>query len=513
MKIRSLLFSAPMLALATGLLTVLAFAPFGYAGLQIVSLAVLFYLVLRSQTLKRTLAISWAYGFGWSVSGMYWLYITMHHYGHLPAWMAATAVALLALFFLGAFAALAMTGAVWLRQRWQLRDASFALLVMPATWTLAEWARGWLFTGLPWVASGYAHTSGPLAGYAPVIGVYGIGWISALIAACLALLVSQPRRLPACGIALVLVAGGYALQSIRWTTPHGAPISVRLLQGDVSQESKFDRDRIGASLALYDDMITAAPADLIATPETALPLFIHQLPPDYLPRLTHFAQTSHSNIALGLLISDGPEAYANSMIGIGAATPATLFRYDKHHLVPFGEFTPQGFHWFVAMLGIPQAEQTSGALLQMPFKIKDQWVLPNICFEDLFGEEIAAQLNPRNLHDKPQGTILLNISNLAWFDDSTAMPQHLQISQMRTLETGRPMLRATNTGATAVIGPTGQVLAVLPFLRPGVLAATVQGMRGNTPYILFGNAIMLALIAAALLSAWWWSRSLRKKPA
>jgi apolipoprotein N-acyltransferase len=503
MNIRSIILSKPMLALVAGSLTVPAFAPFGIWPLQIISLALLFHLALRADTIRQSTLLGWAYGYGWSVFGVYWLYITMHHYGHLPAILSAAAVALLAV-FLGGFAALAFGIAAKLRQRWGSSDLVMALLILPATWALSEWMRGWLLTGLPWVVSGYAHNASPLAGFAPIVGVYGIGWISAVVAGSLALL---PRhKLPLLTAGVILTAGA-ALHTVTWTTPKGQPIMVRLLQGNVSQESKFDRDRLSDSLTLYEQMITAAPADLIATPETALPLFIHQLPDDYLPRLAAYAQRTHSTIALGLLVSDGPLQYANSLVSISPELPANLgryklSRYDKHHLVPFGEFVPGGLHWFVDALGIPMADQTRGAPLQAPFRVKDQWVLPNICYEDLFGEEIANQLADRHAKGLPQAGILLNVSNLAWFDDSSALPQHLQIAQMRALETGRPMLRATNTGASAVVGPKGQVLALLPFHTRAALSATVQGMSGNTPYILFGNAIMIGFAALGLLSAW-----------
>jgi apolipoprotein N-acyltransferase len=174
------------------------------------------------------------------------------------------------------------------------------------------------------------------------------------------------------------------------------------------------------------------------------------------------------------------------MIGVSPrAVP--LYRYDKHHLVPFGEFIPPGFRWFVDMMHIPLGDFTRGSVLQAPFQVREQWVMPNICYEDLFGEEIAAQIAASRSGERPQPTILLNLSNVAWFGDSIAIPQHLQISQLRALETGRPMLRATNTGATAVVGPKGDVIAQLPPFERNVLSANVQGYKGFTPYSLIGN--------------------------
>lgn len=481
----------PLISLLAGALNVLAFAPFGFWPLQIATLAMIFALTLRQSSIKRSALIGWMYGFGWSVAGVHWLYISMHDYGGLPGWMAALAVALLGA-VLGAFAALAMAAGTWLRHRWRLSPAPMLLLVFPSLWTLAEWSRGWVLTGFPWVSSGYAHSIGPLAGFAPVAGVYGLALIAAWIAGCLALLPS--KKLPALFAAAVLAAG-FMLKAVDWTEPNGKPISVRLLQGNVPQEMKFAPEQIEATLQLYHDMIHAQPADLIATPETAIPLLSRQLPPDYLHRLAGFAQQSGSHLVLGIPVSDGPARYANSVIGIAPVAPS--YRYDKHHLVPFGEFIPLGARWFVDMMNIPLGDFTRGALLQPPFAVKDQWVMPNICYEDLFGEEIAAQLAAM-----PQTSMLLNVSNIAWFGDSIALPQHLQISQMRTLETGRPMLRATNTGATAVIGPKGDVTAQLTPFRRGELSASVQGYKGLTPYVFYGNKAVVILALLMLAAAW-----------
>jgi apolipoprotein N-acyltransferase len=493
---------APLLALVAGSLNVLAFAPFGFWPLQIATLAFVFWLVLPQSSARRSAWIGWAYGFGWTVAGVHWLYISMHDYGGLPGWMAGLAVALLGA-VLGAFAALAMASGTWLKRRWSLAPAATLPLVLPSVWALSEWLRGWVLTGFPWVTSGYAHTAGPLAGFAPIVGVYGLAWLSALVAGCVVLL--RSKRLAAAPVALILLAG-FGLKTVEWTKPNGAPISVRLLQGNVSQEMKFAPEQIEATLALYHDMIRAKPADLIATPETAIPLLSRQLPPDYIDRLQAYVRASNSHLVLGIPVTDGPSRYANSVLGYSPGAQSTSYRYDKHHLVPFGEFIPPGARWFVEMMNIPLGDFTRGAVLQEPFAVKDQWVLPNICYEDLFGEEIAAQLAASYFSGKPPATILLNVSNIAWFGDSIALPQHLQVSQMRSLETGRPMLRATNTGATAVVSPDGEVTARLAPFERGVLETSVQGRQGVTPYVLLGNKLMVALACLGLGVAWLMAR-------
>ena len=400
------------LVLLAGALNIFAFAPFGWWPLQIVTLALVYVLAQRQSRLRHSMLLAWAYGFGWSACGVYWLYISMHQFGGLPAVIAALAVALLAL-LLGVFPALAIVAGIRLRQRWSASAPIAALLIFPALWALAEWLRGWVFTGLPWASSGYAHTASPLAGYAPIIGVYGLGWIVALLAGCLVLL---PARKSPLLLVAALLGAGLGLNKINWTTPNGQPISVRLLQGNVPQEMKFASEQLNASLALYHDMIRASPADLIATPETAIPLLAQQLPPDYLMRLADFSSQSHSALAIGIPVSDGPLRYANSVLGISPGHATPTYRYDKHHLVPFGEFIPSGFRWFVDLMRIPLGDFTRGATLQAPFAVKDQLVLPNICYEDLFGEEIADQLAASYFSGTPQATLLLNLSNIAWFE-------------------------------------------------------------------------------------------------
>jgi len=499
-----------IIAALAGAASVFAFAPFGWWPVEILALAVLFYQVLRGSTVKSGALIGWAFGFGWTAAGTYWLYVSLHYYGDMAAPIAAAAVALLA-FGMGFYVALAMGAAAWLRKRWLLPLPAANVLVLPAMWGVFEWIRGWLFTGFPWLSAGYAHNHSPLAGYAPLVGVYGLGWLAALCAGALLLLAHRTRWIATGGI-VALMGAGYGLSFVQWTQPEGQPIAVRLLQGNIPQDEKFNGAHVQATLKLYQDMITAAPADLIATPETAIVMLPQQLPPDYLATLSQYMQKTRSNLILGIPLADSESAYFNSVIGMPSTAATSYYRYDKHHLVPYGEFIPYGFRWFVNLMSIPLGDITSGANLQPSFAVKDQRVLPNICYEDLFGEEIAAELNAPAAGQKP-ATLLLNTSNLAWFGDTIAIPQHLQISQMRTLETGRPMLRATNTGATAVIDSHGVVVQHLAANTRGTLAATVQGMSGTTPYIRWGNKLFLLLAAIALAGAWWWGRQNTKNPA
>jgi apolipoprotein N-acyltransferase len=488
---------ALLLAALAGGVSLFTFAPFGWWPLQFLLLAYFFYQVGRSTSVQRAAWIGWAFGFGWCVAGMHWLYISIHRFGGVPAPLAAAAICLLGL-YMGLFGAFTASVATWLRKRWSLPLPAFFLVVLPVLWGVSEWMRGWVFTGFPWASSGYAHNAAPLGGYAPLIGVYGIGILVGICAGCLTLL-TQRRRLPAIGLLVVLLGAGWSLRTIDWTTPSGAPISVRLLQGDVNQGEKFDTNQLLRILARYESMITAAPADLIATPETAIPIWEQSLPPGYIAGLRDWTVKSGSALILGIPLANSETDYANSVVGFsGAAQP---YSYDKHHLVPFGEFVPWGFRWVTNILHIPLGDNRRGPAVQAPFAVKDQLVLPNICYEDVFGEEIAAQLRTAR-----PATLLLNVSNLAWFGESVAIPQHLQISQMRSLETGRPMLRATNSGATAVIDGKGRIVEQLPFYGQGVLSTRVQGMTGMTPFIRFGSFGFLVLGALALCGAWFSGR-------
>ncbi|AVR95306.1 apolipoprotein N-acyltransferase [Pseudoduganella armeniaca] len=489
--------SRMIIAALAGAASVFSFAPFGWWPLQLLTLALLFYQVLRANSVKASALVGWAFGFGWCVAGVHWLTIVLPLFG-LPPALAWVAVVLLSL-YLGGHCALAMGAAAWVRQRRALPLTAANLLVLPAFWAISEWTRGWLFTGFPWASSGYAHNVSPLAGYAPVVGVYGIGWLVAVSAGALLLLMHRTRW-TALGLVAAIWIGGFALQYVKWTQPVGKPLSVRLIQGNIPLSQKFDPMRLAATLNHYQHAVLAAPADLIAIPETGIPLFPQQLPPGYLDAYGSFARKTGSAIVLGMPMADSPTRYANSVMGLVPAA-AKPYRYDKHHLVPFGEFIPPGFRWFTDLMSIPLGDQTRGPALQPALPVKDQRVLPNICYENNFGEEIAAQLN-----NGSHATVLLNASELAWYGESVAIPQHLQISQMRTLETGRPMLMATNTGATVVIDGRGIVQASLPWYQPGVLAASVQGMTGDTPYIRTQNRLILALAAAAIGAAWLWSR-------
>jgi len=481
--------AAMVAALAAGALSVAGFAPLAAFPLPFATLAGLLFLWRSAATPRVAFRIGFAFGAGLFGAGVSWVYVSLHDFGSMPAPLAA----------IGAFAfcailALYPAAAGWSLARLQLGPLAVALLAFPALWTLFEWLRGWIFTGVPWLAVGYSQADSPLAGFAPVVGVYGVSFAVALCAGLLGVVVSGSGKARiAGGVALVFAFGlGQLLKQIAWTSPQGAPFRVALLQGNIPQDLKFRADRYAATLATYKRLIEASRAQLIVLPETAIPRFLDAVDPFYLQDIERAAAARRADLLIGVPIRDPDGRYFNSLVSVGVS-PAQ--RYDKSHLVPFGEFVPWGLSWMVRTLAVPLSDFSRGPENPKPLALGGQLVAPNICWEDAFGEEIIRQL--------PQATLLVNVSNVAWFGDSLAPSQHLQISRMRALETGRTMLRATNTGVTAIIDPRGNVVARLPQFTEGVLSGEVQGYGGASPYVRFGNypivLACLALVAALVL--------------
>ena len=486
---------ADLLAMAAlGALQTLSFIHTEAWWLQWAAVGLLAWRVGRA-TPKRAAALGWAFGCAWLLAGTWWLFISLHRYGGLPAWLAVLAV-----FMLCALLSLYLAAAMALFARWRSRGGERAgrdALLFASVWMLAELARAIIFTGFPWLAAGYAHVDGPLAALAPWIGVYGIGFVAAWLAAWLVFRVdTRPRRwvLPLAAIVLTLAVGWAGPPS--FTQPTGT-LSVTLIQGNIPQDEKFAAERQGAALLWHVDALMAAQTDLVIAPETAIPLLPQQLPAGLWDGLANHFSRSRTHAIVGVPLGDDEAGYTNSAVGF--APGRSLYRYDKHHLVPFGEFIPTGFKWFTRMMNIPLGDFNRGPLTAPSFGVNGERVAPNICYEDLFGEELAARFSdPANAP-----TIFANISNIGWFGDSIAVDQHLQLSRLRSLEFQRPMLRATNTGATAVIDHRGVVTHWLPPFQRGVLTGSVQGRSGLTPFAWWAGAFglwpLIGLAAAVLL--------------
>lgn len=488
MRVHPLLPSGA-LALLLGAVAVTGFAPLHAWPVPLVTLAVLFWLAARLKP-RQAFTLGWCYGLGLFGAGVSWVYVSLSLYGGLPVVLAAWATLLFA-----AFLALFPAWAVWLAVRLSVRLGApgwvCVTLLLPACWALLEWVRGWFLTGFPWLALGYSQVpDGALAGFAPVLGVYGVGLLLALAAGLFASL--RPRGIVA---GLLLLLSGWGVQQVEWTHPVGPPVSVALLQGNVPQDMKFRSDRLEATLQGYARQVLASDARLVILPETALPLFRSAVPGDYLALLAGHVRQRQGDVLIGLPEDVPNGEYFNSVVSLGQAPEGN---YRKHHLVPFGEFVPFGFRWLVEKMHIPLGDFSRGGAAQPPLAAAGQRLAVNVCFEDVFGEE--------RIHAARQASLLVNVSNDAWFGNSLSPWQHLQIGAMRSLEAGRWQLRANNTGVTAILDAHGQVRAALPLFTPATLSGLAQGHTGLTPYLRWGNLPALTLIFGLLLAAFLISR-------
>ncbi len=503
-----------MAAAALGALHSLAFLRPWAWPLQLIALGWLVVAAARA-TPRRAAAIGLVFGTAWLVAGTWWLYISLHHYGGLPAWMAVLAVV-----GLQAFLSLYLAAATGLFARWRSGHAGADALFFGALWLLAEIARAVIFTGFPWIASGYAHVDAPLSALAPWVGVYGMGFAAAVLAAWVALAGLRGwRHAGIAGLGAAALLGVLAVLPVPDFTGPTARFSVTLLQGNVAQDEKFSRRHLPQALAWTRVQLLGARGELVLAPETVIPLLPQQLDPAWWQGLLDHFRSGRQAALLGLPLGNPSEGYTNSAAGLSAdaaTLPGGFYRYDKHHLVPFGEFIPAGFRWFTDLMHIPLGDFNRGPLIAKSFELRPkaggvERIAANICYEDLFGEELAA----RFIDPARAPTVFANISNIGWFGDTIAIDQHLQISRLRTLEFQRPMLRATNTGATAVIDHRARVTHALARHTQGVLDASVQGRSGITPFAWWAARTGLwvpTLLAFGVVAAAAWRRRRAASP-
>jgi apolipoprotein N-acyltransferase len=416
-------------------------------------------------------------------AGVSWIYVSMNTFGGMPMPLAALATLLFC-----AFLALFPAAAGWLQARVPAHPAVRACLLIPAAWVLFEWLRGWIFTGFPWLSAGYASVGWPLQGYAPLAGVFGLSFLTLSLAGMLWLAIRGKRKPVALALVLVLVGVGQALRQVQWSEPTGEPVSAALLQGNIPQDLKFRPERYERTLETYAGLADGSSARLIVLPETALPRFYDAVAPQYLARLEAVAKRNRGDLLLGVPYRAAANEYYNSALSLGTAPRQA---YHKVHLVPFGEFVPPGFAWTLRLIDIPLSDFSRGGPEQAPILAAGQRIAVNICYEDAFGDEIARRL--------PEATLLVNVSNVAWFGDSLAPAQHLSIARLRAIETGRMHLTATNTGITAAIDRDGRVSARLPQFVSDRLEVAAQGYTGITPYMLLRDwpVVLLSLLIFA----------------
>src|SRR5438552_4328446 len=485
-----------VVSLVLGAATVFGFAPFGFSALPVLTLSGLFALWRRAASPRAAAWLGFAFGLGLFGTGVSWLYIALAMFGGMAGLLAALATALFC-----AYLALFPAFAGWATARLAGVDAPERLAAAAALWTLTEWLRTWLSMGMPWLAVGYAQTQTPVAGSAPLGGVFLVSLAAAASAALVAYIAEafRPAHRRAAVAAAALLAvwiTGFGVRSIEWSVPYRDPVAVSLVQGNIDQDVKFEAKYRDQTLAIYAELVAQAKGRLIVLPESALPMFADEVPAEYVARLRAAARQRDGDLLMGLFFFEPKTAdededhYFNSVVSIGTA-PTQVYR--KRHLVPLGETIPAKpvVGWFIRrVLHIPLADQTPGPAFQAPFEVAGERVAVNICYEDAFGSELLGAL--------PEATLLVNVTNDAWYGRSFAAEQHEQIAAMRAIETARPMLRSTNTGITSIIDHHGKELARLPWFTRGVLEGAIAGRIGTTPYVRSGDA--LAIFASLLLA-------------
>ena len=486
------------LLLMSGALLPLAFAPVNLFPLAILLLLPLFALWQQASP-RQAFAYGLAFGLGQFGVGVSWVYVAIHDFGQSPALVAV----LMTLIFILALALVpALIG--WLArysaQRLRMGNQRQLLLWLPAFWTLGEWFRGWFLSGFPWLNLGYSQIDSPLAAYAPILGVYGLSLLAALSAALLLWLWQARRSAAPWAIPLLLLiwGGGLALKPISWSEPTGDPLRVALIQGNVPQITRWDSDKIWQGLNLYAELSYQHmdDSDLIIWPENAVTIFYHSIAENFFVPLSEAARATNTDLIIGVpLLDDDGIRYYTTMMSIGASQQGEPTFYRKRHLVPFGEYIPfeSLLRGLTAFLDTPMSSFSPGTADEPLLHVAGQIIAASVCYEDAFGEELIDFL--------PEASLLVNGSNNAWYGNSFAPHQHLQISRMRALETARPMLRATTNGISALIDERGQIQARSRQFETDTLKVEVQPMQGATPYVQFGNYLVLLLLLLMLVLA------------
>jgi apolipoprotein N-acyltransferase len=494
-----------ILAMLAGCSMPLAFAPFALFPIAILATTVLF-LLWQQVSFQRAFWRGLLFGIGMFGSGVSWVSISFHQFGgvSLPGAIILTVgfVMLMAL-YIAILGGILVYGQQIILAKKPINQIHlpFLLLIFPSSWVIMEWIRGWLFTGFPWLSLGYSQIDSPLRGFAPLIGAYGISWLTVTTASFLIYLgyhlqpfrISNWRHWVRGLLAITTIwISGWLLTTISWSQAIDKPIKVALIQGNVPQEFKWLSDFQLPSMMNYLKLSQEhRDADLIIWPETAIPMFYQDIPqyiPGYLEQLKIEHTDYDTDFLIGVPILDEQKKYFNSVMSI-SKQPGTYF---KHHLVPFGEYIPLQLILgnLLKLLNVPMSEFSAGTVQQNNLYSAGQPIGVSICYEDVFADLIR--------HSLPQATLLVNVSNDAWFGDSIAPHQHLEMARMRALESGRYLLRATNTGISAVIDPQGKISHQTSQFQRQVLRATVQPYQGTTPYLQIGNTLLIIILISTL---------------
>ncbi len=472
-----------LIAILAGAILPGAFAPHHLWPLAIISPAILLWVWLKNKTPKAVFVSGLLYGLGFFGMGVSWVFVSIHRFGNTNISLAVLITSLLVI-VLALF--IAIQGYL-LKRFFRGNTMAFCLLGFPSSWVLFEWLRSWLFTGFPWLYLGYSQLATPLSGYAPIMSVYGVSFAVLITSgAIITFLVADRKTKTLTSVLMILTWGiGYLLQHHDFTKTNPKSYTVSLVQGNIKPFDKFaSTDPIGSTQKTYGKLTEKAwGADLILWPESAIPLPLPYSKP-YIDQLQKIATKYHSTLITGIQVINSQEEYYNSLIALGEGNGI----YHKYHLVPFGDFLPfeQYLRGLIGFFDLPMSSFISGPIKQPLITAGDLKLVPLICYEIAFPELLRDTI--RN------ADVIITLSEDGWFGESWGPHQHLEIAQMRALETSRMVLRATTSGITAIIDPKGKITATLPQFKAMVLNGTFHSMIGETPWVKMGLWPFLVLL-------------------
>lgn len=480
-----------MATLILGIALTFAFAPYHFSLIAIIIPAVLLFIWLK-ETPKKAFWLGYIFGMGFFGAGVYWVYISVHDFGQVPAPLAVMITC-------GMVAILATYPALvgyCLNRFFPINNTVKILCAFPALWVTSEILRSMLFSGFAWLFIGYSQTDTPLRGYAPIFSVYGVSLVTIVLSGILLYSSSQinaKKYYPASVallMGLLIWCSGEFLSWIPWTHTNTKPIPIALVQGAIPQELKWSNENLMLSLRRYDEMTQPlwGKYQIIIWPETAVPMTLQEASP-FINLMDSRASTTKTTLITGIPIYIAANnSYRNAIVTLGKHKNV----YSKTHLVPFGEYVPFG-RWLFPLLNfmnIPTSNLMPGDFNQQPLTLGDIKIGPSICYEITFPELIKS--------NDPQLSFLLTITNDAWFGKSNAQAQHLQMAQMRAIELQRPVLIVSNDGITAIVGSQGKILSTIPPYEPGILKGEVYPMQGLTPWMKNGMDPILFVILILL---------------
>ena len=480
-------------AIIAGAIVPLAFAPFNLYFFSFISLSALFYLWYETETSSETFILGYLFGLAMFGVGVNWLHISINLFGGMNI-IGAYFFTFLLIAFISLYPALCG----YFANRF-LKD--FYFIALPTLWLITEWCRGWVLTGFPWLNIGTSQTDSFFSHFAPILGDYGISFIVCVVAISITFLIrgNSKQRIIYSAVIILILMSSFLLKNINWTEKKGEELSVTLVQGAIPQKLKWISEYREKTYQIYSNL--SGPywsSDLIIWPETAIPSYYH-LADDFISRITEKQQEFDTLFMSGIVNKDQTNnKYFNSILLMDSEHRF----YNKHHLVPFGEYLPfkSLLDRLLRFLQIPMSDFSSGDFNNKLLETDKAIFGMSICYEDAYGTEVRQSL--------PDANILINVSNDAWFGDSLAPHQHLQIARMRAIENGRYMIRSTNNGISAVIDNKGNVVALSPQFEPHALHTKAELFIGETPYSKYGNNLIISISFFILLLSFFFQRKI-----